>query len=64
MPSPSVAYLERTGQLRDLDFILAHVDDLPAVFLLENERIVMRGTVEQRGLARHPLPPAIGPASA
>jgi 2-phosphosulfolactate phosphatase len=64
LPSPSVAYLERTDQLRDLDFILAHVDDLPAVFLLEDERIVMRGAPEERGRARPPLPPSIGPASA
>jgi 2-phosphosulfolactate phosphatase len=64
LPSQSVAYLERTNQLRDLDFILAHVDDLEAVFLLENERLVMRGVPEERPRPRPPLPPAIGPASA
>ena len=26
--SPSVAYLQRSGQLRDLDFILSHFDDV------------------------------------
>ena len=26
--SPSVDYLQRSGQLRDLDFILSHFDDV------------------------------------
>ena len=30
----SAAYLRRSGQLEDLDFILAHVDDVPQVFRL------------------------------
>src|SRR5262249_17531134 len=30
----SAAYLRRSGQLDDLDFILSHVDDVPQVFLL------------------------------
>lgn len=30
--SRSVDFLRRTGQLRDLDFILSHIDDLAAVF--------------------------------
>jgi 2-phosphosulfolactate phosphatase len=64
LPSQSVAYLERTNQLRDLDFILAHVDDLEAVFLLEDDRVVMRGAPEERRASRPPLPPALGPASA
>jgi 2-phosphosulfolactate phosphatase len=37
-PSKSVDYLRRTGQLRDLDFVLAHVDDLPDVVALRGER--------------------------
>ena len=64
LPSQSVAYLQRTNQLRDLDFILAHVDDLKAVFLLEDERLVMRGAPEERETPRPPLPPAMGPGSA
>jgi 2-phosphosulfolactate phosphatase len=39
--SNSVAYLRRSGQLRDLDFILAHIDDLPAVFPLVGDEVVM-----------------------
>jgi 2-phosphosulfolactate phosphatase len=36
--SNSVAYLRRSGQLRDLDFIAAHVDDLGlAPFIRDNE---------------------------
>jgi 2-phosphosulfolactate phosphatase len=38
--SASVDYLRRTGQLRDLDFILEHVDDLDAVFAIEDDEIV------------------------
>jgi 2-phosphosulfolactate phosphatase len=34
LDSESVRYLQRTGQLDDLDFILRHVDDLQAVFRL------------------------------
>jgi 2-phosphosulfolactate phosphatase len=39
--SNSVAYLKRSGQLRDLDFVLAHIDDLPAVFPLVGDEVVM-----------------------
>jgi len=39
--SRSVDYLRRTGQLRDLDFILAHVDDLRAVFTMRNGEVEM-----------------------
>jgi 2-phosphosulfolactate phosphatase len=38
--SKSVTYLRDTGQLADLDFILAHIDDLNAVFMLDAEEIV------------------------
>jgi 2-phosphosulfolactate phosphatase len=40
--SNSVAYLRRSGQLRDLDFVLAHIDDLLAVFELQGDEVVMR----------------------
>ena len=37
----SVDYLRRTGQLGDLDFILAHLDDLNAIFTLREGQIAM-----------------------
>ena len=39
--SNSVGYLKRSGQLHDLDFVLAHIDDLPAVFELQGDEVVM-----------------------
>jgi 2-phosphosulfolactate phosphatase len=39
--SRSVAFLRRTGQLRDLDFILGHIDDLPGVFEIRNGEVRM-----------------------
>lgn len=41
----SAAYLQRSGQTRDLDFILAHVDDLNGVFYLKNGQILERAPV-------------------
>jgi 2-phosphosulfolactate phosphatase len=38
--SASVGYLERSGQLDDLAYILEHVDDLDAVFTVEGAEIV------------------------
>ena len=38
--SKSVDYLRRTGQLHDLDLVLAHVDDLQDVVTLRGERAV------------------------
>lgn len=64
LPSQSVAYLQRTNQLRDLDYILAHVDDLQAVFLLETDHLVMRGVLEGRETSRPTLPEPAGPGSA
>jgi 2-phosphosulfolactate phosphatase len=40
--SKSVEYLMNTGQLRDLDFILGHIDDVDAIFLLKNGEITMQ----------------------
>jgi 2-phosphosulfolactate phosphatase len=37
----SAAYLRRTGQVDDLEFILAHVDDLDATFELNGRGLVM-----------------------
>jgi 2-phosphosulfolactate phosphatase len=44
--SKSVEYLTNTGQLRDLDFILEHIDDIDAVFPLENGEITMQPACE------------------
>jgi 2-phosphosulfolactate phosphatase len=41
LDSNSVKYLTSTGQLNDLDFILEHVDDVDAVFALENDEITL-----------------------
>jgi 2-phosphosulfolactate phosphatase len=38
--SASADYLRRTGQLHDLEFILAHLDDLRDVFAIADEEIV------------------------
>jgi 2-phosphosulfolactate phosphatase len=38
---PSADYLRRTGQLDDLEFILAHVDDLDATFELNGRGLAM-----------------------
>ena len=37
--SRSVEFLRRSGQVRDLDFILAHVDDLDQVFEMRNGEV-------------------------
>jgi 2-phosphosulfolactate phosphatase len=37
--SRSVDFLKRTGQLRDLDFILRHIDDLRQVFKIRNGEV-------------------------
>jgi 2-phosphosulfolactate phosphatase len=39
--SKSVEYLRKSGQLRDLDFILAHVDDVPAACMLKHGEVVL-----------------------
>lgn len=36
----SAAYLRKSGQTQDLDFILAHMDDLPYVYQLNGDQIV------------------------
>ena len=37
----SAAYLRRSGQLDDLEFILGHIDDLPAVFTLRDGEVAL-----------------------
>jgi 2-phosphosulfolactate phosphatase len=48
--SNSVDFLKRTGRLRDLDFILGHVDDLFAVFQVQNGEVK---TVPARARTHH-----------
>jgi 2-phosphosulfolactate phosphatase len=38
----SAAYLRDTGQERDLEFVLSHIDDLDAVFELHGGELIMR----------------------
>ncbi len=38
--SKSVSYLRRTGQLQDLDYILAHIDDVSSLFPIRGEEVV------------------------
>jgi len=39
---PSADYLRRTGQTRDLEFVLTHINDLNDVYLVEDGRVVRR----------------------
>jgi 2-phosphosulfolactate phosphatase len=39
--SESAAYLRRTGQVKDLNFVLEHVNDLDAVFQVKRGEVVM-----------------------
>jgi hypothetical protein len=41
--SNSVRYLKDTGQLADLDFVLAHVDDLGSTYVYDGTEIVELG---------------------
>ena len=36
----SAMYLQRTGQLDDLDFVLEHVNDLPEVYFMDGREVV------------------------
>jgi 2-phosphosulfolactate phosphatase len=54
--SRSVDFLRRTDQLRDLDFVLSHINDLEAVFTVENGEVKMI-SLEQRAWS-----PSLGPA--
>jgi 2-phosphosulfolactate phosphatase len=38
--SASATYLRNTGQTKDLDFILAHVDDLSEIYRFERNQII------------------------
>jgi 2-phosphosulfolactate phosphatase len=41
LPSKSVTYLRETGQLKDLAFILDHINDLNAVFRIQYDEVTM-----------------------
>ena len=49
--SNSVAYLRRSGQMEDLDFVLSHVDDFPFAVELKGEQLVVCGEEEPRSVA-------------
>jgi 2-phosphosulfolactate phosphatase len=51
--SKSAAYLERTGQLADLEFVLSHVDDVDSAFVVQDDELVAVST-----------PPALVPVGA
>jgi 2-phosphosulfolactate phosphatase len=52
----SAAFLRNSGQLDDLHFILDHVDDLPAVFCLQDgEVIAKRGDRTRKRMRLRPL---------
>ncbi|MGD0907615.1 MAG: 2-phosphosulfolactate phosphatase [Candidatus Acidiferrales bacterium] len=38
--SQSAEYLRRSGQTRDLDFTLSHIDDLPFVYMMKDDEVV------------------------
>ena len=42
MDGASAAYLRTTGQSRDLEFIVTHVDDLDAVYRFERGQVVQQ----------------------
>ena len=42
--SKSVSYLRRSGQTKDLDFTLAHVNDLPDVFMVKDGEVARNTT--------------------
>ncbi len=51
LENKSAVYLRRTGQLADLNFILEHVNDLEALFMLNNGEVIMNS--EAPGVRLH-----------
>jgi 2-phosphosulfolactate phosphatase len=51
LENKSAVYLRRTGQLADLKFILEHVNDLEALFMLNNGEVIMNS--EAPGVRLH-----------
>jgi len=60
--SRSVDFLIRTGRLRDLDFILTHVDDLSAAFIIHAGEVEMIS--EEQAFALPSRPASVGEPSA
>lgn len=56
--SHSVDFLERTGRLADLDFILTHIDDIRGVFAVRNGEVKM--IAEEQAVAASSLANAAG----
>ncbi len=56
LASKSAEYLTRTGQLSDLDFVLEHVDDVNAVFALEDNEITLVPLVRDAAVSRTGTP--------
>jgi 2-phosphosulfolactate phosphatase len=46
--SHSIDFLQRTGKLRDLDYILAHINDLSQVFEMRNGEVLMTAPAGRR----------------
>jgi 2-phosphosulfolactate phosphatase len=57
--SNSVKYLRRTGQLEDLDYILAHIDDVASAFPIRGQEVVQ----EPVAVSGHRVEQAFMPAS-
>jgi 2-phosphosulfolactate phosphatase len=51
--SRSVDFLRRTDQLSDLDFILAHIDDLDQVFAVKNGEVQVIPTAPRTAYSTH-----------
>jgi 2-phosphosulfolactate phosphatase len=47
----SADYLRKSGQTRDLDFILAHVDDLDEIYRFERRQVVRQSVRQLAGVA-------------
>ncbi len=53
--SRSAEYLKRTGQMKDLHFILDKIDDLDQTFILQNDEVVMESSCRQQSMYQPPL---------
>ena len=60
--SRSVDFLKRTGRMRDLDFILAHIDDLQSVFTVRDGEVHRIPLQEAPAPTRRPANRGVRPA--
>lgn len=52
----SADYLRRSGQVRDLEFILAHINDLDAAFVMQGDELaILPAGVPAYAVARYPV---------